>query len=68
MSTNDDEAVRSFARALFATDEPDHEPEPEPAPDTARGNHVPREGNNPDPGPVRDFPEYVAALFNRAHN
>ena len=60
----DDDALSAYARQLFGT-EPD--PEPEQPPDPVKGNHSPREGNNPTgQGADADLRTFTAELFRRA--
>lgn len=58
-----DDDIRDFTAALFGREaQPDPVPDP---PDPARGNHVPKEGNNPRSTPD-DIATFTAALFERA--
>lgn len=68
MSDHDDTEMREFTRGLFATRsgtglfsdpaEPDQPIEP-----AVPGNHVAREGSNPNTTPTDPFREFVADLF-----
>ena len=64
LSTTEDEeflaSLHALRDALFG--KPD-EPEPEPIP----GPHVPREGNNPTPGPTEDPAAFMSSLLNSGH-
>lgn len=70
----DDTAAREYARRLFAEDDygdnwPTAGTTPAAPTEPKRGNHVPREGNNPASQPSGDaeMREYTRELFDRAY-
>ena len=66
LSTTEDEeflaSLQALRDALFGKPtEAEAEPEPTPGP------HVPREGNNPTPGPTEDPAAFMSSLLNSGH-